>query len=241
MATATATNESDEIRRKMAQIRRDLHEDVREVVAGAEAATNWRRYVRAYPWASVGIAAAVGFLAVPRVSRSLIRDTALKADVAEVRDQLKQVQEAGPVAKEERRASLLARRSAWSHRWRGGSPRTTRWLIWNSGSLSISSKPWRKPGRAPADHTPPEARPATRRAWTGRIQAMYERFQESAASAEPGLEQFRDQAQLYAAAASERLAEGRDKIRQYIVNEPARALGIALGVGVLLGWLIKRR
>ena len=34
---ATATNEIEEIRRQMAQIRRELHEDVQEVVAGAEA------------------------------------------------------------------------------------------------------------------------------------------------------------------------------------------------------------
>jgi len=70
---------------------------------------------------------------------------------------------------------------------------------------------------------------------------MNDRFPDIVASAEPGLEELKDKAQLYAAAASERLAEGRDKIRQYIVNEPARALGIALGVGVLLGWLTKRR
>ena len=70
---------------------------------------------------------------------------------------------------------------------------------------------------------------------------MSDRFQDIVASAEPGLEQLKDQAQIYAAAASEGLAESRAKIRQYIVNEPARALAIALGVGVLLGWLIKRR
>jgi ElaB/YqjD/DUF883 family membrane-anchored ribosome-binding protein len=70
---------------------------------------------------------------------------------------------------------------------------------------------------------------------------MNDRFQDIVTSAEPGLDQLKDQAQIYAAAASERLAKGRDKIRQFIVNEPARALGIALGVGVLLGWLIKRR
>ncbi len=71
--------------------------------------------------------------------------------------------------------------------------------------------------------------------------AMSERLQDILAGAEPGLDQLKDQAQIYAAAASERLIEGRDRIRQYIINEPARALGIALGVGVLLGWLIKRR
>jgi ElaB/YqjD/DUF883 family membrane-anchored ribosome-binding protein len=70
---------------------------------------------------------------------------------------------------------------------------------------------------------------------------MNERFQDIVTSTEPALEQIKDQAQLYAAAATERLTDTRDKIRQYIVNEPARALAIALGVGVLLGWLIKRR
>jgi DUF883 C-terminal glycine zipper region len=104
---ATALNEPDEIRRKMGQIRRDLHEDVREVVAGAEAATDWRRYVRAYPWAAVGAAAAVGFLAVPKVSRSAPRDAARQSDVAEVRDELRQAREEKAEAKDEKRRSLV--------------------------------------------------------------------------------------------------------------------------------------
>jgi ElaB/YqjD/DUF883 family membrane-anchored ribosome-binding protein len=57
----------------------------------------------------------------------------------------------------------------------------------------------------------------------------------------PQLEEFKEQALNYTAAARERLSEGREKIREYIVNEPVRALGIALGMGVVLGWLIKRR
>ena len=55
---ASVSNEVDEIRRQMAQIRRELHEDVQGVVAGAEAVADWRRYIRLYPWAAVG--AAVG-------------------------------------------------------------------------------------------------------------------------------------------------------------------------------------
>ena len=49
----------------MADIRRELHEDVRGVVATAEAATDWRRYLIAYPWASLGAAFTVGYLIVP--------------------------------------------------------------------------------------------------------------------------------------------------------------------------------
>jgi hypothetical protein len=104
---ATALNESDEIRRKMAQIRRELHEDVREVVAGAEGVTDWRRYVRSYPWASVGVVTAVGFLAVPRGSRSLPGDAARRSDMAEVRDELRQAREAAPEVKEKQRQSLV--------------------------------------------------------------------------------------------------------------------------------------
>jgi hypothetical protein len=63
---STAPPEIDDIRRKMAQIRRDLHADVQGVVQGAEAATDWRRFIRGYPWASMGVALAVGYVIVPR-------------------------------------------------------------------------------------------------------------------------------------------------------------------------------
>ena len=66
---STAPPEIDEIRRKMAQIRRDLHKDVRGVVQGAEAATDWRRFIRNYPWASMGVAVFAGYLIVPRRQR----------------------------------------------------------------------------------------------------------------------------------------------------------------------------
>ena len=65
-SVSTAPPETDEIRKKMAQIRRDLHEDVQNVVQGAGAATDWRRYIRNYPWASMGVALAVGYMIVPR-------------------------------------------------------------------------------------------------------------------------------------------------------------------------------
>jgi len=70
---------------------------------------------------------------------------------------------------------------------------------------------------------------------------MIDRIQDVSSGAEVPLDQLKEQALVYAATARERLAEGQEQIRRYIVNEPARALGIALGLGVLLGWLIKRR
>jgi len=70
---------------------------------------------------------------------------------------------------------------------------------------------------------------------------MIDRIQDLESGYGSQLDALKDQAQVYAASAREQLAEGSEKVREYIVNEPARALGIALGLGVLLGWLIKRR
>jgi len=83
---ATATDDVDEIRRKMAKIRRELHEDVRGVVASAEAVTDWHRYIRNYPWIALGVATAVGYVIVPRRHRSVPHDLATHADVARVRE-----------------------------------------------------------------------------------------------------------------------------------------------------------
>jgi hypothetical protein len=54
-------------------------------------------------------------------------------------------------------------------------------------------------------------------------------------------EDLKESALVYVAAVQERLAEGCERVKQSIINQPVRALGIALGMGVLLGWLIKRR
>jgi len=104
---ATATNdEIDVIRRQMAQIRLNLHKDVKEVVAGAEAVADWRRYIRMYPWAAVGGAAALGYLVVPKRRRSVPRDVARKSDVAEVGELLKEAPE--PAEKKARKSLIGA-------------------------------------------------------------------------------------------------------------------------------------
>ncbi len=90
---ATASNEIDEIRRRMAEIRRELHQDVREVVASAEAVTDWRRYIRMYPWGALGAAFTVGYLIVPNRHRTVPPDVATQADVAEVREAVVGTQE----------------------------------------------------------------------------------------------------------------------------------------------------
>ena len=92
---ASVPNEIDDIRRQMAQIRRELHEDVQGVVAGAEAVTDWRRYIRLYPWAAAGLALGVGFLIAPRRRRKSVAAQVaeampehLKAAVQQVRQEV---------------------------------------------------------------------------------------------------------------------------------------------------------
>src|SRR5262249_23031260 len=84
------------------------------------------------------------------------------------------------------------------------------------------------------------ARREIRAASGGGIGPMIDRLQQFESSFGPQAEQIKEQALNLAAAAKEQMALGSERVKKYIVNQPARALGIALGVGVLLGWLIKR-
>jgi hypothetical protein len=55
-------NDVDEIYKRMAVIRRELHTNVRESVAGAEAVADWGRHTWTYPWIALGAAAAAGYV-----------------------------------------------------------------------------------------------------------------------------------------------------------------------------------
>jgi hypothetical protein len=67
MSTAKPTSaEVIEIQRRMAQVRHELHEEVREAVKGAQSLTDWRSQVRNHPWLALGAAAALGYLLVPK-------------------------------------------------------------------------------------------------------------------------------------------------------------------------------
>ena len=55
----------DEIRERMAMIRQRIDEQSDEVAAQVNALSDWRSYVRRYPWISVGAAAALGYVLVP--------------------------------------------------------------------------------------------------------------------------------------------------------------------------------
>ena len=55
----------DQIRTQMQWLRRSLDDDVDQIVESAREMTDWKNYLRRYPWASLTVAAAVGYLVVP--------------------------------------------------------------------------------------------------------------------------------------------------------------------------------
>jgi ElaB/YqjD/DUF883 family membrane-anchored ribosome-binding protein len=70
---------------------------------------------------------------------------------------------------------------------------------------------------------------------------MVDRTQGLESGLEARVDDVKEKALEFAATAREQFSGGSRLLRDYIVKEPTRALGIALGMGVILGWLIKRR
>jgi len=121
ITVATDQHQIDEIRRQMAQIRRELHEDMQAVVAGAEAASDWKYYVQRYPWVALGLVTVAGYLVVPR-RRTSATETA-EAAATETAERLgglfrrarktvsrgveSQDHEPTPTEKKERKAGLI--------------------------------------------------------------------------------------------------------------------------------------
>ncbi len=65
-AKSTPTADMNDIQRRMAEIRREMHEDVKDAVKGAQSLTDWRSQVKNHPWLAMSAAAAVGYMLVPR-------------------------------------------------------------------------------------------------------------------------------------------------------------------------------
>ncbi|MEX2171832.1 MAG: hypothetical protein WD851_21105 [Pirellulales bacterium] len=76
----------DDLQKRMAQLRGEVRADVIHTSAAAKEFTDWRYYVRQFPWVSAAAVAAVGFLLVPRKRpRPMIDEAALEKMVAEKR------------------------------------------------------------------------------------------------------------------------------------------------------------
>jgi ElaB/YqjD/DUF883 family membrane-anchored ribosome-binding protein len=72
------------------------------------------------------------------------------------------------------------------------------------------------------------------------VRQMNDRVQGVRAEFTPQMDEIKAMARQDVAVARERLADGRTLVTDYLAREPVKALGIALGIGVVLGWLIKR-
>jgi hypothetical protein len=64
-SSAASSVEIGELQRRMAQIRREMHEDVQGAVRGAQSLTDWRSIAGSHPWAALSVAVGVGYLLVP--------------------------------------------------------------------------------------------------------------------------------------------------------------------------------
>jgi len=76
--------QAEQIQQEMHHVRAELRDDVQDMVASARVLREWRAYVRSYPWACLGAAAAVGYLIVP--SRMMV----IRPDAASLLELAKQ-------------------------------------------------------------------------------------------------------------------------------------------------------
>lgn len=67
---------AESVRARMQQLRCDIDEDMEDMAASARSMVDWKHYVKTYPWVCLGVAAALGFLIVPK------RSTAIRPDLA---------------------------------------------------------------------------------------------------------------------------------------------------------------
>lgn len=66
MKNKSPANRADQICYSMEQLREELDEDVHQIKRSASSLTDWQYYIQNYPWLSIGGAALVGYLLVPR-------------------------------------------------------------------------------------------------------------------------------------------------------------------------------
>lgn len=149
---ATAMSEIDEIRQRMAKIRRDLHADVQGVVEGAAVATSWRHFVKTYPWPSVAVSLAIGYLVVPKRRKKPVAITIAPTDLSLDGDTKTVVVERLVQAPEKPKRSLVMTVAGWAAplAWRAfqgyGMQFLTKWVEQQQASLQRFAP---QPGAAP--------------------------------------------------------------------------------------------
>ena len=165
MSTSTMSSDVDEIRREMARIRMEMHQDVRDVVATAEAVTDWHRYLTNFPWLTVGAAFALGYFIVPRRKRT----PATREDLSAVREAVEEARQtvvkrvgkaaaaAEPAAKKGLIASAIALAAPFAVRAAQGYAMSffENWLAQQQEQMHAAAGPRPSPGVPPGAWGPP--------------------------------------------------------------------------------------
>jgi len=81
--TLPSTSQVDRLRQEMRTIRREMGEDVEELVEQAERLMDWHYYWQRYPWACVGAATLLGYFVVPGRTITLPTDERSLGKIAE--------------------------------------------------------------------------------------------------------------------------------------------------------------
>jgi hypothetical protein len=76
-----ADESADEICKRMASLRRELTHDVEDVTRSAKAMASPSFYVRKFPWATLAIAAGVGYLLIPKKKQVIKPDMEALAEL----------------------------------------------------------------------------------------------------------------------------------------------------------------
>ena len=59
-------SDADDILARMQHVRRDVGDDVHDLVTTAKKLSDWRYHVRSHPWACLGAAFAAGYFVIPK-------------------------------------------------------------------------------------------------------------------------------------------------------------------------------
>lgn len=72
----------EDIQQRMEAVRTSLDLDVERVALSVREKTDWRYYIRSYPWLSLAAATTVGYLLVPRKEKRVVADADTLAQLA---------------------------------------------------------------------------------------------------------------------------------------------------------------
>ena len=245
---ATGTTGVEEIYDRMAVIRRERHTNVSDSIAGAEAVMDWGRYTWTYPWIGLGTAAAAGYLVY---TGSRPNPTAEPTCLPDGTTAVEPVAGAASKGREPSRIGRTVLLATWDLLMpvavRAGQNYMLHWLT-GLHPMPAVAPTGRSASPQPAERPDRPGEPQRHRvAAAGSFETNFledktvnDNAQDVRTEFAPQLEDIKAMGRQDVAFARERFADGTEMMRDFLVKEPVKALGITLCVGVALGWLLRR-